>query len=68
MLFSALVTAEREREREGERVKMQSSDREYRTCALIKLFQSKMEAIVDHGGERGGKTPRGVEEMKETFI
>jgi len=36
--------------------------------ALIKLFQGKMKAIVDHGAKRGGRTPCGVEEMKETFI
>jgi len=49
-------------------VKIQSSDSECRDRALIKLSQSKMKVIVDHGGERGERAPRRVEEMKETFI
>lgn len=49
-------------------VKIQSSDSECRDRALIKLSQSKMKVIVDHGGERGERAPCRVEEMKETFI
>jgi hypothetical protein len=49
-------------------VKIPSSDRELRNCALIKLSQSKMEVIVDRRVEIGGNAPRGVEEMNETSI